>query len=352
MNRIAFVLPLLASLLISTGFAQETAESAEHAPGEIDALKAAWALEPQGLDADIAKMNAQWDAVEAQLADAAHIKIRAGKVSRWSVGQQCLHILKVANLIGSQLPGLLDSDAPAATGASPMKAQALARGFPRGIAQAPPGLGVHYPPKLDEIHAELARTREIWDALIARKDEIPASTATFPHPVFGPMGAAEWLRFTTVHTAHHLKIVDDILADHAARTADASPPSPSPRAESAPAESRRPAATAPVYVVALIEIHDRETYRKYEAGFLPVFMRHEGEILAVDENVTPAEGEWPWTRTVLLKFPDEAALQRWYASPEYQAILPHRLKAANASIAVVKGFGAPARAAADKDAEQ
>lgn len=227
MNRIVFILPLLAAAFLTSAgqqaaaqqAAESPADSAEHAPGETDALKAAWALAPQGLDADIAKMNAQWDAVEAQLTDTAHIKIRAGKVSRWSVGQQALHILKVANLIGSQVPGLLDSDAPAAPGASPMKAQALANGFPRGVAQAPAGLGVHYPPTLDEIRAELKKTREIWNAVIARKDEIPGSTATFPHPVFGPVNAAEWVRFTTVHTAHHLKIVDDILADHAARTA-------------------------------------------------------------------------------------------------------------------------------------
>lgn len=240
MKRIALLLPLLVAVLFASGGlqtgAQQAAESSpsEHAPGETDALKAAWELAPQGLDADIAKMNAQWDAVEAQLKDAEHIRIRAGKVSRWSVGQQALHILKVANLIGGQFPALLDAgpaaaaegSAPAdaasaapAPAASPMKAQALANGFPRGVAQAPQGLGVHYPPQLEEIREALKQTRETWNAVIARRGEIPASTGTFPHPVFGPMNAADWLRFTTVHTSHHLKIIDDILADHAARSA-------------------------------------------------------------------------------------------------------------------------------------
>lgn len=101
----------------------------------------------------------------------------------------------------------------------------------------------------------------------------------------------------------------------------------------------------PVYVVALLEIHDRAEYGRYEDGFLPVFLEHEGEVLGVDESVNAVEGEWPWTRTVLLRFPDEAALQRWYTSPGYQAILPHRLKGARASIGVVKGFPTPLAAA-------
>lgn len=103
-----------------------------------------------------------------------------------------------------------------------------------------------------------------------------------------------------------------------------------------------------VYVIALLEIHDRDEYSKYEAGFLPVFADHEGEILAVDESVVAAEGQWPWTRTVLLRFPDPAALQRWYTSPGYQAILPHRLKAAKASIGILQEF--PAGLASPPDA--
>jgi hypothetical protein len=231
-----------------------------------------------------------------------------------------------------------------------MKAQALANGFPRGIAQAPPGLGVHYPPKLEEIRAELEKTRAIWDAVIERRDEIPSSTATFPHPVFGPMGAAEWLRFTTVHTAHHLKIVDDILADHAARTAEAVPPSQAPRTEAAAPEP--PAAGIRTGLCGRAHRNSRPRDVPEIRGGLPARVHAaRGRNPGGRRERDPAEGEWPWTRTVLLKFPDEAALQRWYGSPEYQTILPHRLKAANASIAVVKGFGAPARAAADKGTE-
>lgn len=366
MKHLAAVLAVFALLLIAFPAASQPANDASQTASESDALREAWQLPPRGLDADIAKMNEQWDAVEAQLADAAHIKIRAGKVSNWSVGQQSLHILKVANAIGGQLPGLLDSDAPGLAGGSPMKDQALAHGFPRGVAQAPLGLGVHYQPDLEEIQQTLKQTRDIWNAVIARRDAIPSATATFPHPVFGPMNAAEWLRFTTVHTSHHLKIIGDILADHEARTANAAPepepateaatvasPTPVSRSGSgafaAAADSGKPAtadeATAtganpgrPVYAVALLDIHDRAEYRNYEMGFLPILAKYGGELLAVDENVQPVEGAWPSQRTVILRFESRAALDRWYNSPEYQKILPHRHASSSANIAVVQGL--------------
>lgn len=334
-KRISALLTGFAMLLLVIPAGAQSENDVSQTASETDALREAWELPPRGLDADIAKMNEQWDAVDAQLADATHIKIRAGKVSNWSIGQQSLHILKVAAAIGGQVPRLLDSNAPAASGGSPMKGQALANGFPRGVAQAPPGLGVHYQPALEECLETLARTREMWNAVLERREEIESSTATFPHPVFGPMNAAEWLRFTTVHTSHHLKIIGDILADYEARTASAAPSSASSSADTASAAPGRP-----VFAVALLDIQDRNEYRKYEMGFLPILAKYGGEILAVDENVDPVEGEWTSQRTVILRFENRAALERWYDSPEYQKILPHRLASSSANIGIVQGLRA------------
>lgn len=94
-----------------------------------------------------------------------------------------------------------------------------------------------------------------------------------------------------------------------------------------------------VYAVALIDIHDRDGYGRYEQGFMDIFSQHEGRLLAVDESPSPLEGEWPWTRTVLIEFPDEEKLQAWYASADYQALAQHRFGAAEARIAVLKGLG-------------
>jgi uncharacterized protein (DUF1330 family) len=95
----------------------------------------------------------------------------------------------------------------------------------------------------------------------------------------------------------------------------------------------------PVYIVALIEIEDREEYSRYEAGFLDTFSKYKGEILAVDESPTAIEGQWPATRSVILRFPSEEEAQRWYSSAEYQALAQHRFRASKGNIALIHGLG-------------
>ena len=93
-----------------------------------------------------------------------------------------------------------------------------------------------------------------------------------------------------------------------------------------------------VYFVALVDISDRQEFGVYEQGFMEVFSRHGGRILGVDENPVVLEGEWTCSRTVLMSFPDAESLERWYRSPEYQAIARHRHNASRADIAVIKGL--------------
>lgn len=94
-----------------------------------------------------------------------------------------------------------------------------------------------------------------------------------------------------------------------------------------------------VYAVALINIHDRTAYKRYGDGFMEIFGRHGGQMLAVDENPTVVEGDWPHTRTVLISFPDMAAFDAWYHSPDYQQLAQHRFGASDARIVVLKSLG-------------
>ena len=93
-----------------------------------------------------------------------------------------------------------------------------------------------------------------------------------------------------------------------------------------------------VYLIAQIEIHDRNEYNQYEAGFLEIFSKYKGEILAVEEDPNLLEGEWPYTRTVLIRFPDEDETMRWYKSDEYQMLAQHRFKSSRANLILAKGF--------------
>ena len=99
-----------------------------------------------------------------------------------------------------------------------------------------------------------------------------------------------------------------------------------------------------VYAVALIKITDRDAYRRYEQGFMEIFAKHSGRLLAVDEAPQVLEGNWPWTRTVLIEFPDHEALEAWYRSPDYQALAQHRFEGSEAAITVLRGLDHDAEA--------
>ena len=94
-----------------------------------------------------------------------------------------------------------------------------------------------------------------------------------------------------------------------------------------------------VYLIAQISIHDRERYAQYEAGFMAVLKAHGGTLTAVDDDSEVIEGEWPYTRSVIVRFEDRAAAMGWYESDAYQAILKHRHAASVGNIVLVRGLG-------------
>ena len=91
------------------------------------------------------------------------------------------------------------------------------------------------------------------------------------------------------------------------------------------------------YFIAQIEIIDRDTYAKYEAGFMEIFQSYNGKILSVDENIGVLEGDWPFTRTVLVEFPSKEDALSWYNSDEYQLLAKHRFSASESNIIIVSG---------------
>ena len=96
----------------------------------------------------------------------------------------------------------------------------------------------------------------------------------------------------------------------------------------------------PVYLVALLSIHDRERYARYEVDFIEVFQNFGGSLLSVDDNPTAIEGEWPWSRTVLLQFPNAQEASAWYNSESYQEIAQHRFAASIGQIAQLNALPA------------
>jgi uncharacterized protein (DUF1330 family) len=91
------------------------------------------------------------------------------------------------------------------------------------------------------------------------------------------------------------------------------------------------------YFIAQINIHDKDEYSKYLEQTDEVFEKFKGEVVAVDDAVSILEGEWPYERTVLIRFPDKKELERWYYSEAYQKIAQHRWNGSSANIVAVQG---------------
>lgn len=94
------------------------------------------------------------------------------------------------------------------------------------------------------------------------------------------------------------------------------------------------------YIVAQIRIDDPEGYAAYQDGFLPIFAQFEGEILAVSDDVNVLEGDWPYSRAVVIRIPSEEKARAWYASPEYLELAKIRHAASEGTIISFQDFQA------------
>ncbi len=92
------------------------------------------------------------------------------------------------------------------------------------------------------------------------------------------------------------------------------------------------------FFVAQIKINDFDEYKKYVDNSGDVFKKYKGEYLAVDNNPAILEGNWEYSRAVIIKFENSDDFYEWYNSPEYQEILKHRLVAADCDTILVKGL--------------
>jgi uncharacterized protein (DUF1330 family) len=91
------------------------------------------------------------------------------------------------------------------------------------------------------------------------------------------------------------------------------------------------------YFVAQIKIHDPVEYGKYLENFDDIFTRFKGEYLAIDEFPTLLEGNWDYTKSVLVQFNSKRDFEEWYYSEDYQNILKHRLNAAKCDTILLEG---------------
>jgi uncharacterized protein (DUF1330 family) len=87
------------------------------------------------------------------------------------------------------------------------------------------------------------------------------------------------------------------------------------------------------YLIGTIRVSDAALWREYTRRVGATFEQHGGEVMGRGTKAIDLSGQAHGDRMVMARFADLAALQRWHDSPEYQALVPLRRKAADVVLA-------------------
>ena len=91
------------------------------------------------------------------------------------------------------------------------------------------------------------------------------------------------------------------------------------------------------YIVADIEITDRDEYQKYAQQTEATLEPYGGKFLVRGGQPETLEGDWKSKRIVIIEFPSVEQAKAWYDSPEYSAIIGIRHRSAVSNILIVRG---------------
>lgn len=82
------------------------------------------------------------------------------------------------------------------------------------------------------------------------------------------------------------------------------------------------------YVIGHITVKDATKWAEYRARVPATLAPWQAELVFRGERLAVLGGEHRHTDTVVIRFPNEAAVDGWYNSAAYQALIPLRMEAA------------------------
>lgn len=82
-------------------------------------------------------------------------------------------------------------------------------------------------------------------------------------------------------------------------------------------------------VIGHITVKDEAKWAQYRAAVPATLAPWGAELLFRGQTARVLAGQHAHTDTVVIRFPDQAAIDSWYQSPAYQALIPLRQQAAD-----------------------
>jgi uncharacterized protein (DUF1330 family) len=89
-------------------------------------------------------------------------------------------------------------------------------------------------------------------------------------------------------------------------------------------------------VIGHITVRDEDKWAQYRAQVPATLAPWGAELLFRGKVEAVLAGNHPHTDTVVIRFPDTAAVDGWYQSAAYQALIPLRQQAADLDLVVFK----------------
>ena len=87
-------------------------------------------------------------------------------------------------------------------------------------------------------------------------------------------------------------------------------------------------------VIGHITVKDEDKWAQYRAQVPATLAPWGAELLFRGQRATVLSGDHAPTDTVVIRFPDTAAVDGWYQSAAYQALIPLRQQAADLDLVV------------------
>jgi uncharacterized protein (DUF1330 family) len=94
----------------------------------------------------------------------------------------------------------------------------------------------------------------------------------------------------------------------------------------------------PVYYVAEVKVNDPDAMKPYREGVAATVKQYGGRFIVRGNKIEAVEGKAPDGVVAILEFKSLADAHRWHDSPEYQAIVGARHKAATSRVFLVEGL--------------
>jgi uncharacterized protein (DUF1330 family) len=96
----------------------------------------------------------------------------------------------------------------------------------------------------------------------------------------------------------------------------------------------------PAYLIAEHKITDPAKFEEYRSKVAPMIAKFGGRYVTRGGSHKVLEEDnavWQPDRVVIIEFPDKAALDAWYAAPEYQPLIALRRAAAKDMLITLDG---------------